>query len=326
MWSVHAQPKTEDRTTRSRRSSKNSTKREQGGRGACEEPAACGRRATKYQYISRTPARVEADKGGGTRASGAGAAAPGASGPTNEEQRDSRTLTRHREEDGRSRRSPRQRRKDRRRTRLRSEATRAKSRDQGRRDKARNPQRSPAEQSKTEGELMQRTTPEAETGERMQQRSGRTRRQPWNPRTTKEEPKACAKETGHGKGAEGKRQALRHPEAGKEIEKNEEPQEESRTKEQREQKRRKSWRSRSHHRSRTHHRQPLTPSADTREGKEEATETVEGAEKGGAGWREAETRATEVRAGTEEATARRAEEKTPEAEKQAREAPDERGG
>ena len=316
--------KQKDRTTRSRRSSKNSTKREQGGRGACEEPAACGRRATKYQYISPTPARVEANKSGGTRASGAGAAAPGASGPTNEEQRDSRTLTRHREEDGRSRRSPRQRRKDRR-TRLRSEATRAKSRDQGRRDKARNPQRSPAEQSKTEGELMQRTTPEAETGERMQQRSGRTRRQPWNPRTTKEEPKACAKETGHGKGAEGKRQALRHPEAGKEIE-NKEPQEESRTKEQREQKRRKSWRSRSHHRSRTHHRQPLTPSADTREGREEATETVEGVEKGGAGWREAETGATEVRAGKEEATARRAEEKTPEAEEQAREAPDERGG
>ena len=49
VWSVHAQSKTENITMRSRRSSKNSTKREQGGRGACEEPAASVRRATKYR-------------------------------------------------------------------------------------------------------------------------------------------------------------------------------------------------------------------------------------------------------------------------------------
>ena len=88
----------------------------------------------------------------------------------------------------------------------------------------RNPQWSPVEQSKTEGELMQRTTPEGQRQEkRVQQRSVRTLRQPWNPRTTREEPKACAEETGHGKEAEGKREAPRHPEAGKEIEKKEEP-------------------------------------------------------------------------------------------------------
>ena len=45
-------PRQKDMTTTSRRSSKNSTKREQGGRGACEEPAASGRRATKYRYKS----------------------------------------------------------------------------------------------------------------------------------------------------------------------------------------------------------------------------------------------------------------------------------
>ena len=49
-------------------------------------------------------------------------------------------------------------------------------------------------------------------------------------------------------------------------------------------------------------------------------------EKGGAGGREVETVATEVRAGTEEATAQRAEEKTAESEEKAREATDERGG
>ena len=67
----------------------------------------------------------------------------------------------------------------------------------------------------------------------------------------------------------------------KEIEKKEEPQE-SQTEEQREQKRKKSWRSRIYHRSRTHRRPLPTPSGDTQEGSEEATEIVEGAEKGGA--------------------------------------------
>ena len=58
---------------------------------------------------------------------------------------------------------------------------------------------------------MQRTTPEGQRQEKgVQQRSVRTR-------TTREEPKACAEETGHGKEAEGKGEAPRHPEAGKEI-------------------------------------------------------------------------------------------------------------
>ena len=94
------------------------------------------------------------------------------------------------------------------------------------------------------------------------------------------EPRERSKETGHGKVAKGKRKAPRHPEAGKEIEKKEEPQEESPTEKQKEQKRRKSRRSRSHHLRISHRRQPLTPTIDTREGREEATDTVEGAEKG----------------------------------------------
>ena len=138
------------------------------------------------------------------------------------------------------------------------------------------------EQSKSEGELMQRTSPEGRDTRKGVTEKWEDPKATVESPTTRYEPKACAKETGHGKGAEGKREAPRHPEARKEIEKKEEPQEESPTEEQREQKRRKSWRSRSYHRSRTHRRQPPTPSGDTREGREEATETVKGAEKGGA--------------------------------------------
>ena len=127
-------------TTRSRRSSKNSTKREQGVRGACEEPAASGWRATKYRYISQTPARAEAVKGEELEPQEPEPQhrerldqQPGAKGQQDRNQ----TL---REEDGRSRRSPRQQRKVRR-TRLRSGATRAKSGDGGRRGKARGTRR-----------------------------------------------------------------------------------------------------------------------------------------------------------------------------------------